>query len=206
MEKGKFIVIEGGEGAGKGTQINLLKDRFGEDLVITREPGGTPLAEEIRSVIRSDLASDANAKTMMCLFWASRAENLEKVIIPSLKKGKTVIADRFDSSTWAYQIFAQKGQELRDLFLDMRKVYLGEYMPDLYVYLNVDIETGLKRKQEDEISHFETRESDFYERIHEGYLDFFKNVPHHIIDANRSIEEINKDLLKEVGPPPQDLL
>lgn len=198
MQKGKFIVLEGGEGAGKTTQIKLLKERYGDDIVVTREPGGTPYAEKIRDLIRSDISADADAKTMLCLFWAARAENMDKIIIPALKAGKLVVADRFDSSTWAYQISAQQGTDLKDLFLKIREVYLGEYKPDLYIYLNVNLQTGLQRKQDDEISHFETRAPEFYDRIHNGYVDFFQYVPNKILDANGSIEEVNRAIMDEI--------
>src|SRR5579864_4280814 len=106
MEKGKFIVLEGGEGAGKSTQLRVIKEILGDDIVITREPGGSPYAEEIRNVIlKSTNAGQADAKTHFALFWAARADHMKNTVLPALNAGKHVISDRFDSSTFAYQIY-----------------------------------------------------------------------------------------------------
>jgi dTMP kinase len=107
-KKGKFIVLDSGEGAGKTLQLKRAEEFFGDKILVTREPGGSKYAEQIRELIlHSIYASQADAKTLFALFWAARADHLDKTIRPALLAGKTVLTDRFDSSTYAYQIIAQ---------------------------------------------------------------------------------------------------
>lgn len=199
---GKFIVIDGSEGAGKSSQLKAVKEILGDKVLITREPGGTPYAEEIRDVIlKSANAGQADAKTHFALFWASRADHMRNKIIPALLSGQMVIVDRFDSSTFAYQIFGQEAIELKDHFFAFRDFFLGEYKPDLYIYLDVDTRVGLARKsnQPDELNHFEARKVDFFERMKKGFSEFFQNVPHLVIDANRDFDLVKNDLLKVIS-------
>jgi dTMP kinase len=197
MKKGLFIVVDSGEGAGKTLQLNKAKEFFGGALVLTREPGGSPYAEEIRSVIlKSPNAGQADAKTLFALFWAARADHMKNTIIPALEAGKTVISDRFDSSTFAYQIIAQDAKELKDFFWQMRNFYLGNLKPDLYIYFDIDPAIGLARKSgqgAEETNHFEARQIDFHNRLREGYKEFLTHVPHTTIDASQSIEKVWAD-------------
>lgn len=202
-KKGKFIVIEGGEGAGKSSQLKNLESKLGDNFIFTREPGGTAYAEEIRNIILfSENAEQANAKTLFALFWAARADHLKNKIIPALESGKNVISDRFDSSTYAYQIFGQEAQELKEDFFTFRDFFVRDHKPDAYIYLDVDIETGLSRKndQPDEINHFERRPKEFFQRMEMGFKDFFKKIdqPSFIIDANNSFEQVAEDLQKKI--------
>ncbi len=199
MKKGKFIVIDGGEGAGKSTQVKKIKKHFGDRVLITREPGGSPYAEEIRSIIlNSPHAKQADAKTHFALFWAGRADHIKNTILPALEKGIHVICDRFDSSTYAYQIYGQEHVELEDIFFTVRSFYLGKCVPDLYIFMNVDIEEGLKRKrqnQAEDMNHFDDREVAFHGRMRKGFEKFYTKVPHKLLDANKSFEEVTKDLI-----------
>ena len=199
MKKGLFIVLDSGEGSGKSTQLKLLKEKLGDKLVVTREPGGTPYAEEIRKLIlHSPNAAQADAKTMFGLFWAARADHLKNLIAPALRQDKIVITDRFDSSTYAYQIVAQKAGELKEFFWQMRDFYLGSLKPDLYIYLDIKPEIGLARKSGQDASeqtHFEARELEFHENLRIGYKTFLEKVPHAIIDASQSIDIVQNDLL-----------
>lgn len=200
--KGKFIVLDGSEGAGKSSQLKALKEKFGEQVLVTREPGGTPYAEEIRRIIlNSENAGQADAKTHFALFWASRADHMRNKIIPALLAGQTVICDRFDSSTFAYQIFGQEAIELKDHFFTFRDFFLGEYKPDLYIYLDVDIKTGLSRKsaQPNEINHFEERKVEFYERMKRGFVEFFTKVPSTVVDANKDVDSVREDLIRIIS-------
>jgi len=198
-KKASFIVLDGGEGAGKSTQIQEIKKHFGDRIVITREPGGSLYAEEIRGLILgSEHAGQANAKTHFALFWAARADHLKNTIIPALESGKHVVCDRFDSSTFAYQIFGQEAHELKDFFFSMRDFYLGDYKPDLYVLLDVDPETGLGRKQNqtgEVLNHFDERQISFHTRMREGLIEFFEHVPHKIVDARPEFDVVTKDLI-----------
>ena len=197
MKKGLFIVIDSGEGAGKTSQLNRAKEIYGDSLVLTREPGGSPYAEEIRHVIlKSPHAAQADAKTLFALFWAARADHLKNTVIPALEAGKTVISDRFDSSTFAYQIIAQGAKELKEFFWQMRDFYLGDLKPDLYVYFDIDPVIGLSRKNNqgaDERNHFEDREIEFHKKLREGYKEFITHVPHAVIDASQPIDKVWDD-------------
>jgi len=209
-KKGYFVVLEGGEGSGKTT---LLKRIFSSNsfagAVVTREPGGSPYSEEIRNIIlNSGNAKQANALTMFYLFCAARADHLKNTIIPALEAGKIVICDRFDASTFAYQIFAQEAKELEPLFWEMRNYLLekDKYAPDIYIYLDVNLALGLARKnkdQNDKQNHFDERNVKFHKDLRLGFEEFFKNVPHEIINANNSEDEVFNDfkniLTREVG-------
>jgi dTMP kinase len=199
MNKPQFIVIDGGDGAGKSTLIKRLKAHFGDAAVVTREPGGSPYAEEIRRVIlNSPLASQADARTHFGLFWSARADHLKNTIRPALAAGKTVITDRFDSSTFAYQIYAQEAEELRDFFWEIREFFLDGTTPDLYIYLDVDVRTGLARKAGQDASennHFDERKVDFHERMRKGLKEFLNHVPHEVVDANRTEDEVFRRVL-----------
>jgi dTMP kinase len=200
-QKGKFIVIEGNEGSGKTTQLKKLAKHYGDNIVLTREPGGSPFAEVIRdNLLKHSLAGDAHVNTMFLGMWASRAEHMQKTVIPALLAGKTVICDRFDSATWAYQIFGQDGSELRDLFWQIREVIVGEYKPDLYIFLKVDPKIGLLRKgkQIDEINHFEERGDTFQDKVALGIEDYLKYVPSVVVDANPGVDEVFNSLVAAI--------
>ena len=200
MKKGLFIVVDSGEGAGKTSQLNRAKEVFGDSLVLTREPGGSPYAEEIRNIIlKSPNAGQADAKTLFALFWAARADHMKNTVLPALLAGKTVISDRFDSSTFAYQIIAQDAKELKEFFWQMRDFYLGDIKPDLYIYFDIDPVVGLARKSGqdvEETNHFEARKIDFHNRLREGYKEFLTHVPHATIDASQSIDKVWEDFKK----------
>lgn len=198
MKRGKFIVLEGGEGAGKGAVRKFLETKF-PNAVFTREPGGTPLAEQIRRAMICPEAADASAETQFCLIFASRFEHVRAKIRPALEAGKMVISERFDSSTYAYQIFGQQAQHLKPTFLEFRK-FLRDAVPDLYMYLSVDAEAGVHRvkrnsKKEEPVDHFESRGADFHNRVRAGYMEFLRTVPHAIVDASRPLEEVQREVL-----------
>src|SRR3989344_3802901 len=195
--RGKFIVIDGGEGAGKTTVLKAAKEIFGRKVLITHEPGGSPLAEEVRNLILSEKGKEASAETHFALNWAYRHDHLKKIIEPALKKGITVISDRCDSSTYTYQIFAQKAPQLKNLFWDIRKIYFRDTKPDLYVFFDVDPKVSLERvaKRKGEQTHFDNQKLDFHKRVRLGFREFLKKVPHKVIDANKTLEEVKKDFI-----------
>ncbi|MSR71319.1 MAG: dTMP kinase [Candidatus Taylorbacteria bacterium] len=198
-KRGKFVVLEGGEGSGKSTQLALLQKIYGGSACFTREPGGTPIAEKIRDLILSPDLKDANGYTQFGLFWAARADHMEKLVIPALESGKHVITDRFDSSSYAYQIYGQKAHYLKDLFFKMREVYLGKIVPDLYIFLKVSPRVGLARVAarvgaKGDSNHFDERKADFHKRLTKGYIEFISQFPHIVIDADRSVDEVTEDL------------
>ncbi len=201
MKKGLFLVLEGGEGAGKSTQITTLKDRlpmlFPErDFVFTREPGGSPFATEIRSLILSDSAKEASGHTMLGLFMAARADHVEKIITPALTAGRIVICDRYLAATYAYQIVGQQHQELKELYRAHMK-----HVPHPNLTLFLDIEPSLAQERialrTGEQTHFDMRDRDFHERIRTGFKEYFTDLPANqvtTIDAARSVEEIQVEI------------
>lgn len=202
MKKSQFIALEGGEGAGKSTLVKALQARFGNEAYFTREPGGSSFAEVIREIaLKSPFAKDASAKTMLSLMFAARFDHVDQIVQPKLKDGLHVVTDRFDASTYAYQLFAQENPELEDLFWNLRASV--DVKPDLYIYADVDAEEGLRRVAKrsattvEQSNHFDNRPIDFHQRLREGYASFFKKIPPHnhvVIDANQPLEKVVADL------------
>lgn len=204
--KPKFIVIEGGEGSGKSTMLMRLKDKLGDKIFTTREPGGTPYAEVIREIVKNNpLAKTTPVETTLCLMFASRYDNIKNMIKPSLEKGVSIITDRFDASSYAYQVCAQSNGGVEDLFWKLREQM--SIKPDLYIFFDVDPKEGMRRVnsrnqsllQGKKYDHFDDRELDFHNKVRSGYLKFFKKVPYLIIDANKSFEEVEKSFFAEIN-------
>lgn len=200
-----FIVIEGGEGSGKSSLLIALKDELGDAIVTTREPGGSPYAEAIRDVtLKNPLAKGTPAETTLCLMFAARFDNTARAIVPALESGKPVIADRFDASSYTYQVWAQSGGALDELFWHLRERLAVK--PDLYIFFDVDPKEGIRRARsrnqslliEKQYDHFDDREINFHEKVRQGYLKFFAKVPHIIIDANKPLEEVKRDFIEEI--------
>ena len=197
-----FFPFEGGEGSGKSTQIQMLRERFSELFpgvgmpVFTREPGGTPVAEATRGVILSPEARDMSALTAFYLFAAARNDHIENVIRPGLDAGKVVFSDRFVGSTFAYQACAMKNPISQDRF----RTYFEELAakPALPLIFDIDPEIGSARVGRDLVrvqNHFDTRSFDFHERVREGYLALERYTPTRIIDASRGKEEIFEEVV-----------
>jgi dTMP kinase len=199
MEKrGKFIVIDGCEGAGKTTLINRLKDSLEKDsFIFTHEPGGTPLANKIREIFLLEEFKDMSFETMFGLVWASRADHIKNKILPALEKGINVISDRFDSSTYAYQVSVDPNRKLEELFWQTREVYLKDCKPDLYVFLDVLPENAKDRIESKgkNKTYFDKREMSYHKMISEGLREFFNKVNGVSIDANQTIEKVEADFL-----------
>jgi dTMP kinase len=198
-KKGALIAIDACDGGGKSTQIENLREFFGERFVLTREPGGTEYAEAIRTLaLDHPLAGNADGKTLFMLMWAARAEHINHLIIPSLAEGKIVVSDRFDSATFAYNVCAQEQEHLKELFWQTRQAILGDCVPDLYIYLDIPPEVGEARLagRNDVKNHFDNRSMDFKHKVRAGFLEFCKNVPHAVIDATQTKEKMFKDILE----------
>jgi len=208
MLKGKLIVIDGMDGSGKGTQIKKVRGAFPE-FIFTREPGGTPKAEEIRRIIL-DGKNPSTPFADFLLFWASRVLHIEQVITPALESGASVISDRFDSSTYAFQICGEEHPELLGEFLHFRSLVLARALPSLYIFLDLPSEVAFERRQKDveqEKSKFDIEPVEYHERVRQGFLSF---PPQNavssrvcIVDASRSPEEVFEDIIgviqKETG-------
>ncbi|NLZ33944.1 MAG: dTMP kinase [Clostridiales bacterium] len=195
MKKGKFIVICGVEGSGKGTQINLIKEHFkgNDNIVFTREPGGTDIAEKIRDII---LNEDIDPLTEAYLFAAARREHIIKKIKPSLEEGKTIICDRFVYSSLVYQGL---GRNLGINFIDrLNKPVIEGFYPDKIIYLDLEPEIGLERikKNNREINRLDNEKLDFYKKCREGFLHLANNEPDKfiIINANQSERKVFQDI------------
>jgi len=177
---GKFIAIVGMDYSGKTTAVDRLRQDFPE-AVFVREPGGTPLGEHIRHLIKHDDFKNMPTASRINLLYAARAELIDTVILPALCEGKLVIADRFEACTFAYQIHGEHGSGLKDLLLAQHEacVVLPEAEPDAYIFLDVSPEVAFERGQSDAnrvADHFDKRGLDFRRRLRLGYTEFFLTV------------------------------
>lgn len=202
MENPKYVIFDGMDGSGKGTQIELLKEKF-PDTVFTYEPGGTPFADEIRKIVRDDpRAKESTPLNNFLLFWAAREELLHNLVVPSLQAGKHVFSDRGDSSTFAYQIYGETNYDLITPFSEMRKLVFekpGRRLPDLYVIFYLPAKVARSRVMAaggSKRSHFDTRPLDYYERVHSGFENF-RNYGNScvFINADRLPEAIHEVVL-----------
>lgn len=196
--RGKFITVEGTEGVGKTTNIQFIKDWLEAKnlaFVSTREPGGTPLAEQIRELLlapRDELVCDT---AELLLMFAGRAQHLNQVIEPSLAEGAWVLCDRFTDATYAYQ---GAGRNMRqDLISELELIVQGSLRPDLTLILDIPVEIGLKRASErSEPDRFEQEKTEFFQRVRNGYLDIAKHNPDRcvVIDASQSLEAVQREI------------
>lgn len=196
---GRFITLEGGEGAGKSTQIQVIKDYLlsrGNDVVVTREPGGTPEGQEIRNLLVSGDKDKWSPLSETLLILADRAAHLERVIRPALAEGKYVVCDRFFDSTKAYQGVA--GGLGLDVIHNLQQPVLGTTLPDVTFLLDIDPEKGLRRAQErgGELR-FESKTLAYHRTLRNAFLDFAAQEPDRIfvIDADRDVEAVSDDIL-----------
>lgn len=196
---GKFIVIEGLEGAGKTTAINtvarILKQHHIADLQFTREPGGTPIAEALRNIIKNGLDNEPlTDKAELLMLYAARIQLVDNVIKPALKMGKWVIGDRHDLSTQAYQ---GGGRQIDKVFIEtLQAQVLGNFKPDLTLYLDIAPELGLMRaRSRGQLDRIEQQSLPFFERIRQRYLQLAERDNTIItIDANKSIEDVTAQI------------
>lgn len=198
MKRGKFIVIDGMDGSGKSTEVRLLKKELGARAgFFTHEPGGTPHAEKIRKILLTHKAGKRDVYTDFFLFWAARAAHVKEAIIPALEKGKLVLTDRFDSSTYAFQVAAEKHPELEAAFWACRKAVLGAHAPDAYIILDLPAEVSAARRRKDKsktLTNFDKQSIAYHDRVREGFKKFDPGAHVYIVDANRSIEAVHEDI------------
>lgn len=198
--KGRFIVFEGGEGAGKDTQIELLRVELERrelvsNYLFVRDPGSTEIGTKLREIVLHDHRVALTAELLMYL--AARVQLAEEKIRPALDMGQNVISNRFDLSTIAYQIFGRERTGLLPFVKQMSEYALGGIRPDVIVFLDCPPEVGLRRAANaGELDRFESEKLAFHERVRTGYLMHLKEYPeHHMIDATRSREEVHGDVL-----------
>lgn len=200
MSRGRFITFEGGEGTGKSTQVRLLASyltQCGMDVVQTREPGGSPSAEEIRPLLVTGGADRWSAMAETLLFNAARVEHWRQVIDPALARGAHVVCDRFSDSTMAYQAYAG-GLEPK-VVSELHRIALGGVEPDLTLVLDIPVDAGLERAaaRRDSETRFERKGREFHERLRNGFLDIARRSPKRclVIDAGQSIERVHGAVL-----------
>jgi dTMP kinase len=192
---GRFITLEGGEGAGKSTQIARLKSWLegrGRGVVATREPGGSPGAETIRKLLVEGPVERWDGTTEALLHFAARREHLRSTVWPALRRGDWVLSDRFADSTLAYQGYGH-GVD-RAIFDQLYKLAVGDFRPDLTLILDLPVETGLLRAaaRRDSETRYESLPRDFHARVRSGFLEIASQDPKRcvVIDATGSIDSI----------------
>lgn len=201
--RGLFITFEGPEGGGKTTQMADLVEflrQAGFDLLSTREPGGTDIGDQVRAVLADHRNTEMRPRTELLLFQASRAQLVEQVIRPHLALGGVVICDRYGDSTLAYQGYGHQQFELEQV-RRLVEFATGGLKPDLTLLLDVDVETGLKRKQQEgEWNRLDAYQVDFHRRVRQGYLALAQAEPQRwvVIDTNRPQEVVQQELRRVV--------
>ena len=199
-----FITFEGGEGAGKSTQIALLADylqKNGLSVVCTREPGGSVGAEEIRNLLVRGSNARWDRLTELLLFSAARRDHLVKTILPALNAGKTVLSDRFHDSTVAYQCFGYGFDET--VYQQAQNLYhliAGDFVPNLTFILDIDPRIGLKRsmkRQGNDEQRFENMDFTFHQNLRAGFLKLAAENSHRyvVINADQPVEKIHHDIV-----------
>ncbi len=197
-----FITLEGPEGSGKTSHIPPLVEYLREKGYVvfpTREPGGTPISEQVREVIHDLKNVEMHPRTETLLYQAARAQIVEQVMKPRLAQGEIVISDRYYDSTIAYQGYGHQ-QDLEQVRA-LVKYATGGLVPDLTVLLDVDIEEGLKRKKKDnEWNRLDAYTVEFHQRVRAGYLEMVKQEPNRwvVVDAGQKWEFVQEELRKVV--------
>jgi dTMP kinase len=208
MTRGLFITFEGPEGSGKTSQIRALYAALATDgyqVLLTREPGGTEIGDQIRAVLHDTRNTAILPAAEILLYSASRAQLVGQVIGPALESGQIVLCDRYADSTLAYQGYGH-GLSLESLQA-ITRFATGGLKPDLTIYLDISVEEGLKRKKlafqagESELNRMDLKEVAFHRRVREGYLRMVADEPERwlLLDASRPFEVIQSDIRAQVG-------
>lgn len=201
--KGIFISMEGADGSGKSTQIQMLKEyltKKGYDIVVTREPGGTKISEKIRELILNPEHTEMGKETEMMLYAAARAQLVHEVICPALEEGKAVICDRYVDSSVVYQGIARE--------IGIETVYqVNQYaiqglLPELTIHLDLDAKEGIRRKKNQaELDRMELETLEFHNKVAQGYRELAKREPERIktIDATLSPKQIHAKIVEYIN-------
>jgi len=204
MRAGKFITIEGGEGAGKTTNLSFITAQLtshGIDFIVTREPGGTRLAEAIRTLLLSEHEEKVCEMTELLLIFAARAQHLDQVIHPALNAGKWVVSDRFTDATYAYQ---GGGRGLSETTIaQLEHIVQGSLRPDLTLILDLAPEIGLERaRKRATLDRFEREKLDFFDRVRDAYRKRVSAEPQRcvLLDASQALEHVQGAILRALEP------
>ena len=195
MSRGKFITLEGIDGAGKSTHIGAIADFLrghGKDLVVTREPGGTPLGEKLRTLL---LSQTMHIETEALLMFAARREHIAQVIAPALAAGRWVLSDRFTDATYAYQ-GAGRGMA-KDSIATLERWVQNGLQPDLTIVFDAPVEVALARRlAKAQADRFEREDRGFFERVRAGYLERATAEPRRlrVVDGSKPLAEVKKEI------------
>lgn len=198
QRRGRFITVEGTEGAGKSTNLAFIRDylrRAGIDFVETREPGGTPLAEEIRTLLLTPRKERMAEAAELLLVFAARAQHLQTVILPALEAGRWVLCDRFTDATYAYQ-GGGRGLSTAQI-AELEQLVQGTLRPDLTLLLDLPVAQGMARARgRGELDRFESERLEFFERVRQSYLARAAEAPERfrVIDAAGSLEAVQAQI------------
>jgi dTMP kinase len=200
---GRFIVVEGLEGAGKTTAIETIKNYFesqSQSVIVTREPGGTRIGEGLRALIKSSVDGEfLDARCELLMMYAARVQLLQQVIRPALNRGDWVIADRFELSTYAYQ---GGGRGISKHTLDcLSTICLDQFKPDLILFLDISPEQGLERaKGRGKLDRIEQESKVFFTNVYDGYHENIKNMNNvRIIDASLPLDAVQKSIIVQLN-------
>ncbi|MGE7186937.1 dTMP kinase [Peribacillus sp. NPDC006672] len=196
MKRGIFITMEGPEGAGKTTITQMLGKALqqeGYQVLLTREPGGVPISEQIREVILNKDNTAMDSRTEALLYAAARRQHLVEVVMPELERGGIVLCDRFIDSSLAYQGHA-RGLDIEEVY-SINKFAIGDMMPDATFFFDIDPEEGLRRIQsngEREVNRLDLEALDFHKKVCEGYQSIISRWEDRfiIVDAGRAVDEV----------------
>jgi dTMP kinase len=211
VKRGRFITIEGLDGCGKSTQLARLADSLravGIEVVITREPGGTPIGEKVRAVLLDSRTNGLSPWAELALMFASRAQQIDELILPSMEQGQWVLCDRFTDSSEAYQ---GGGRQLgSEPILDLHRVLCRGLQPDMTILMDSDVAHSVSRARrrnqqaananEPDENRFEQENRAFFERVHEAYLAIARRDSNRVfkVDARRPADVVEKDIFAEV--------
>lgn len=199
MKKGLFITLEGADGCGKTTQLNLLKEyltRRGYEIVVTREPGGKGLGEKLREILLN-YDGEVSDRCEAFLYLADRAQNIDTIIKPAINSGKIVLCDRHTDSSVAYQGYGRE-QNIDNINM-LNELAVNGVHPDLTIVFDIDTETSMARVGAEK-DRLESAGIEFHKRVRNGYLEIAKKNPQRIkvVDASQTIEDVQRDVIKIV--------
>lgn len=199
MKKGLFITLEGADGCGKTTQLNLLKAYLtskGYEIVVTREPGGKGLGEKLREILLN-YDGEVSDRCEAFLYLADRAQNIDTIIKPAINSGKIVLCDRHTDSSVAYQGYGRE-QNIDNINM-LNELAVNGVHPDLTIVFDIDTETSMERVGAEK-DRLESAGIEFHKRVRNGYLEIAKKNPQRIkvVDASQTIEDVQRDVIKIV--------